>query len=86
MKHKIFISPNGDIKAICNNRIEYVDDLGSKTIQRAADVEFNNAKGVWEIITPGGEIIGFDDRRPEAIQKEIKLVEERLRNELVTQA
>jgi hypothetical protein len=82
-KHKVFINKDGNIRALCNNRLEYISDLGSKVITRAADVEFNNSTQVWEIITPEHEIIGTNPRRPEAIQLEIRLMEERLRSQLV---
>lgn len=81
-KHKIFVAADGNISALCNNRLEYISELGKKHIARAADVEFNNTKGVWEIITPEGEIIGSHPRRPEAIKLEIKLMEERLKASL----
>lgn len=81
-KHKIFIGADGNVKGLCNNTLEYIPDLGAKTINRAADVEFNNTSGVWEIITPDGEVIGSHARRPEAIKLEIQLMENRMRQQL----
>jgi len=81
-KHKIFISANGDVKGLCNNTLEYIPDLGTKTITRAADVEFNNTTGVWEIITPDGKVVGSHARRPEAIKLEIQLMENKMKQQL----
>lgn len=82
-KHKIFIDKHGNVKALCNNVLENIPKLGSREIHRAADVEFNNTSQVWEIITPDGEVLGSHERRDEAIKLEIKLMNERLRLELV---
>lgn len=81
-KHKIFIDRDGNIQALCNNTLEYIPELGSKQIHRAADVEFNNTTGVWEIITPDGKVIGSHPRRADAIKLEIKLMEEHMKAQL----
>lgn len=82
-KRKIFIYPNGNLRALCDNKIENNPKYGTKTIKRAADVEFNNESQVWEILTPEGEVIGSHARRADAIALEIKLVEERIRSEWI---
>lgn len=78
-KRRIFIKPSGNVIALCDNKLEYITDLGKKQIHRAADVEFNNDKGVWEIITPDGKVIGQNPRRDAAIELEIRLMEDRLK-------
>ncbi len=82
-KKRIFIDPAGNVKALCDNILENIPNLGKREIKRAADVEFNNAKQVWEIITPDGFVIGEHPRRDEAIKLEIQLMNAKLRTELV---
>ena len=81
-KHRIFVDKDGNVTALCDNILENIPNLGSKEIQRAADVEYNNYKQVWEIITPDGVIIGTHKRRDEAIKLEINLMNEKLRSQL----
>lgn len=78
-KRKILVDRLGNVKALCDNKLEYIPGLGPKQIHRAADVEFNNTRQVWEIIVPGGEIIGEHPRRDEAIKLEISLMEKRIK-------
>ena len=82
-KKRIFIDKDGNAKALCDNVLENIPNLGTRQIYRAADVEFNNDTQVWEIITPDGVVIGSHPRRDEAIKLEIKLMNEKLRSELV---
>lgn len=82
-KRKIFIDKDGNVKALCDNKLEYIKGLGEKEIHRAADVEYNNETQLWEIIR-NGEVIGTHERRDEAIKLEISLMNDMLRNDLVT--
>ena len=82
-KKRIFIDRHGNVKALCDNVLENIPGLGPREIHRAADVEFNNTLQVWEIITPDGKVIGSHARRDEAIKLEVKLMNERIREELV---
>ncbi len=81
-KRRIFIDRSGNIQALCDNVLENIPGLGPKHINRAADVEYNNEKHVWEIITPDGEIIGQHERRDKAIELEIKLMNEKIHGTL----
>jgi hypothetical protein len=82
-KRKIFINGSGDVVALCDNIIENASDLGTRTIHRVADVEFNNKTDEWEIIDcKTGEILGSDKERSKAIDKEIDLMNARLENVL----
>lgn len=81
-KRKIFIDKDGNVKALCDNKLEYIKGLGEKEIHRAADVEYNNETQLWEIIR-NGEVIGTHERRDEAIKLEIALMNDMLRNALV---
>ncbi len=82
-KKRIFIDRSGDIQALCDNVLENIPGLGPKLIYRAADVEYNNEKQVWEIITPDGVVIGEHARRDKAIELEVELMNERMKNQLV---
>lgn len=82
-KKRIFIDRSGNVKALCDNVLENIPGLGPKEIYRAADVEFNNALQLWEIITPDGKVIGSHKRRDEAIKLEITLMNSRLKKELI---
>lgn len=82
-KRKIFIDKDGNVKALCDNKLEYIKGLGEKEIHRAADVEYNNETQLWEIIR-NGEVIGTHERRDEAIKLEISLMNDMMRNALVT--
>lgn len=85
-KKRIFVTKEGNVITLCDNKIDNNPDLGDKTIKRAADVEFNNARQVWEIIAPDGTILGEHPRRDEAIKMEIDIVSERIRQSLLEPA
>jgi hypothetical protein len=82
-KRRIFIDKKtGNTIALVDNVIDNIACLGTKTIKRAADVEFNNSTQQWEIIAPDGTVLGQHPRRDEAIKMEIQLVEAGIRQKL----
>lgn len=82
-KKKIFVSKKtGGVIALCDNKIDNTPALGDRIIKRAADVEFNNDLKKWEILSPGGEILGQGDRRDTTIALEITLVEKQIKEDL----
>jgi len=83
-KKKIFINRNGDVVAICDGIIENIPALGTKTIKRLANVEFNNAQDVqkWEVIDLNGKVLASHHLRSEAIKIEVELMTQRLRENM----
>jgi len=79
-KRRICITKDGNVVALCDNVIENIG-IGKKEIKRAADVEFNNDRQLWEIIAPGGEILGTHERRDKAIELEIQLMNAKIREQ-----
>lgn len=81
-KRKIFIDRRtGDVVALCDNIIDNIPTLGTKTIHRVADVEFNNVSKEWEIVDCKTKaILGSRPRRDEAIALEIELMTERIKD------
>lgn len=80
-RHKIFITKEGNVISLCDDIIDNIPSLGKKTIKRETNIEFNNDSQLWEIIDLTGNVIGTNARRDRAIELEIKLVNERIKNE-----
>jgi hypothetical protein len=71
------VDPDGTIRAVYSDKIKNMN-LGKLQVTRASNVEFNEAKQLWEATTPGGELIASGPDRDLVIQEEIKIIESRL--------
>lgn len=79
-KTKIFISKRtGNVVALCDDVIDNIPDLGTKKIQRMANVEFDNPTEKWRITELTGELLGVASKRSEAIEEEKKLMNLRIK-------
>jgi hypothetical protein len=74
---KVLIKPNGDVVSVYNDRIP-ASKLGTSTITRASNVEYNHDAQRWEARLPDGTLIAYGPLRNEVIQDEIAYLEERL--------
>jgi hypothetical protein len=86
MDSVIRISPEGSLMFLYDDNHPLLnEDVDVTTVMRASNVSFDNAEGVWRIheIQPDGMIVvhpeGYE-KRSDAIQAEIAILEERLRD------
>lgn len=79
MSSKIVIS-GGVCQAVYDDRFrEIFQALGVPQIQRASDVEYDEASGDWvATFRETGEVIARDPNRSRVIEAEVKWLEERL--------
>ena len=74
---KVVIKPDGDIVAVYHDTIPG-NKLGSCSVTRASNVEYNHDSKQWEARLPDGTLIATGEKRSEVIQDEVAWLEERL--------
>lgn len=74
---------NGEVKAVYDDRLRPIfEALGEVHIERATDVEFDEASGDWVATHRAtGLEIGRGKNRTQVLQQEISWLEERIQNE-----
>ena len=76
----IYLDTTGKIKGLYNDLLVEMN-LGTISVQRASNVEFNNSTQKWEVDIIGKGIIALFDTRQEALDWEIKYLENRIEND-----
>jgi hypothetical protein len=77
---RIVIKPDGTVKTVYNDKLRPLNErLGSVSIKRASNVEFNNTTQQWEArLVETDELIASGPNREEVIKQEIAIIESRL--------
>lgn len=68
------IDPDGTVHALWNDHLP-LRELGTISVERASNVEFNPATGEWEAITPDGRMLAHGANRDEVIAGEIAAIQ-----------
>ena len=82
-KVRLYVSKGGDVKTLCDDKIENISALGAKTVERAANIEFSNSLSKWVITHKDGHIIGTADTHSKAVAVERKYLHNEFREELI---
>lgn len=56
-KKRIFVDKLGNVLGLYDEKFGNILDYGTRTIQRASHVEFNNEYQVWEVKVPPDDIL-----------------------------
>ena len=71
---KLFISPKGTVEGVYNDDIPR-DKLGTSSIDRASNVEFNPNTNMWEATHMDGEFMVAAATRADCLELERNVVE-----------
>ena len=77
LRMKLKIDSAGDVHAVYSDKLRELH-LGSMTVKRASNVEFEPTSQLWEAHTPEGELIAKGPNRDEVIKEEVRIIESRL--------
>jgi hypothetical protein len=77
VEHVIAVEPDGTFKCLYTEEID-LRELGALTTERASHVEPNNETGLWEVRLASGQYIGARPTRKEALEFEVRYLQERL--------
>lgn len=69
MTETVYIDANGDIYGLNGFILDNVD-LGSKTVSRVSNIEFNHSLQLWEAVDSSGNLIGRNSSRAALIDLE----------------
>lgn len=78
MNHTLSISDNGDIETLWTDKIP-LQELGSLSMSRASNIEFNEGIQMWEVFIAGSKVAAYaNPSRQECLDWEIEYFNRRI--------